>query len=915
MLLASALLESDNVESFIPNASVAAARPPSASPNPDGVPLEEPLPVSLPVVAAGSEAQRPLPDGLLLPHAAPNLSSGAITEAAGGGAGSQSRPSWQALASCSAGGAVDGVCVSPSKGAWYLPAQERLTEQHEEADEGRPRGASCCGFAWLQTPGDNGDALTTLHRSTQLTAGAALGGEVVSRSAWDACGLYSLTPSLSLESSRYHPDPRDSGCLRAALGANGRNSSDLTGASCPYAANSGGDALLTQDDLSSRQSEAYDSPACCCSRSPGRCLAGINEETGPSYEDMLFPQLAGCGIVSSEASLSPPNTLRSGSDEEECLYAPPGDMEACEFLGPCVASTVPWGRHQLREGGNPLSAWYTMGRRQQMLLCPYEGYFLPLGGGAGVSRRRSCPRAAAAATCCCLRNVGGAPTHVCGGPFAWGAPHAPDLGAAISAAAPSASGSVCRGAALLHCVNCIAARQATGLKGDALPSVAGIGSLWLADDRLSGTVCCCRRPLSRSTCLCRRRCSRIPRFGGSTIWAGGCGDHTRDLRERPRDVSFLRCPCKGPQQLPRRGPESTSCCSCAAAATAAAGTAQAVTGISGDTCGAFDKVCIGSQCAVPDVSTQQGAAASSVQQGGSRGREGEGCLGRQRNWGASPLLLPGLCSRRGGGPQEETAVTDCWQQRGLPASLFCCSSSPEHHACFAAGRPPKTYQSVAGVSSSLSSNDCGALGPLRSSGGVCPQSALSPSTLSPLLDRHPKATPSQQQQTVGGGAPLETPGEPTKQGEAIGGGSAPTNDQVMRLSPQEGTQTQQQQDGPRPGGDVPRCPAFCVATGSSCFRTQQRQPACSSNSNSSNSALQCEEQQRSFSNATCASYNPSERHCDAVSGRSWSYCQRVRVLQALCCYAEGCLCCLLLLLGAACLNTQQLPDILLAAVA
>ncbi|OEH74626.1 hypothetical protein cyc_02769 [Cyclospora cayetanensis] len=250
------------------------------------------------------------------------------------------------------------VSISPSKEPWYLPSNEAAPEP-ETFSNVRTRDGSWLGLSLFQLPADEKEQWL-LQRSH---AGHVGGEDTPAYSAWD---LYSLNPPLDNEGS-IDPDSRDRACLSSL------SSSDSTTSCCLYTPASRTECGV-HDEFDALHSDG-DSPACCCTRSPGRSLNGLNEEPLSAKED-LFPQLAGnASSPPSEQPLAPPTFLSGRGEAEQSFCAPAGDVEACESVGPCIAPTVSSGCH--RPEGVHFSAWQTMGAR----LCasrPYHIFQMPV---------------------------------------------------------------------------------------------------------------------------------------------------------------------------------------------------------------------------------------------------------------------------------------------------------------------------------------------------------------------------------------------------------------------------------------------------------------------------------------------------------------------------------------------------------
>lgn len=712
------------------------------------------------------------------------------------------------------------LCLPPLEEPWYLLSSQTNPGQHSEG-EARSGGSPFCSPTTLPASEIAKEPWLLQRRNS----GSLISGEPPSSSAWDSCGLYSLSEDGLLEAKL-----RDRSCVGPL------SSSDSTGAWYSYSPVDVTERVI-QEELADQHSGAG-SPSCYCIRSPGGPFTSLDEGALPRKEDTWFPHLAGCSTPPfSEASISPLGMPASTSDEDCCTYAPPGDMEACESLGPCVAPAISWGSHHFRSEIGPLSAWYTMGRAQ----CPprrsSEVYFLSLGAAAG---RFSCPRALALG-CCGTRH--GSIGHARGAAALALCPHDAGLG---NLPFPGASSSASRGASLHRCGGCCA-RQATALRNCGVPRAGGAGGFFFGQER-GGS--CCRRLLVRGSCRCLRRCSRIPRSAGSSIlWGGG---DCRELRGTHGDLPTIRCPCRGQQQH-RPFPEGSGCC-CAAPGDAS----QAITAARRGQEATHTNMCCASQYTGHGLQSQ---APGSAPPFAARLRD-ECCRGPHMGLGSSPLLLPGLCSRRGGG-QEAPAAGEGWPHRSL---LVNCS--PDLHDCFSRRRPSGSCTSNTTVSSSLSPSGCLGLGLSGSSAGASSQPTLSPAAPSPLLGLHAKTLA--RQQPAKGPAGETTVGN-SRHGEDAGSAPATNVDSLMQFPLQEPEQQQQQvpQQQQHQGGEGHRYPCCCLVGDSCCYRCQRRATMCSSGTPLAG-------HQSASAAPHCGSGSAVGRQTAAVLGRSWPKCQPVR---------------------------------------
>ncbi|XP_026190594.1 uncharacterized protein LOC34619574 [Cyclospora cayetanensis] len=578
------------------------------------------------------------------------------------------------------------VSISPSKEPWYLPSNEAAPEP-ETFSNVRTRDGSWLGLSLFQLPADEKEQWL-LQRSH---AGHVGGEDTPAYSAWD---LYSLNPPLDNEGS-IDPDSRDRACLSSL------SSSDSTTSCCLYTPASRTECGV-HDEFDALHSDG-DSPACCCTRSPGRSLNGLNEEPLSAKED-LFPQLAGnASSPPSEQPLAPPTFLSGRGEAEQSFCAPAGDVEACESVGPCIAPTVSSGCH--RPEGVHFSAWQTMGRMQPVPpLRSSEAYLMSVGVAA---RRLSCSRAGGFG-CGSARHA--AMLHLCGA-SGW-VPHCQEPGSA-PAALTTSSRCPCKCSAFHRLAGCcqraaLAARDIGGSRGFLLGEEGR-------------TLGCCRRLLGKSTCRCLRRCSRTYTRSGGAGGLWGAGDY-RDLRSVNRPPAISRCSCNGLHHA--RQPSESSSCSCAAPAEGPL-THNGLPG--GSLVPPTTHACCNAQCTSQDLQSQSllcaGAAASRLRS--------DSCLRPSLSLGSSPLLLPGLCSRRGG-VADAQGTRDGWHHRALPTLLH---SSTELHDCLPA-RLRASQSCTPVTTSSMSPGGCMGTGSTSSSSGGASQPTFSPPPATRLLSRY-----------------------------------------------------------------------------------------------------------------------------------------------------------------------------------
>ncbi|KAL8275255.1 hypothetical protein Esti_000839 [Eimeria stiedai] len=694
-------------------------------------------------------------------------------------------------------------------------------------------------------------------------------------SAWEACGLYPLTPTLSPGGLLQSESDR------LAWGALLSSSGIAASSSSPYnaAAAGGGGGVRTggqqlQDELAEPQNVSDVAAACCCQRTPGRCFGGATEETEQSYESFLLAQLAQAQCQappSSEASsLSPSDLPRSSSDEDECLFSPPGDAEACESLGPCVPPVVCCAHKlQLPPAGGPFSVWYTLGRLQPRPRRLSEHHCCFSWGAAASRRRRSCcPRvfaaASAAPSACSYSNARGAasaPTHnlPCSCLACGQHPHDFGLGAHASWSG-GCCGSSCRSASQqFHHQQQHCSTSCLGRPTGALPS------LLVKGERGSGGEVCRRHSMhAGNSCCCSRRCTRPLRLAGPPVlWS--CKD-SRKLRSchRAHEVHH---------EALRRGPEA-SCCSWAAAAgelnqrpgaaiTAAGGSNTAHCCVSH--LGAFNQP---SQAPCSSMAAVATAAAAPYD---TRGRRDSWRAQQAQpgGWGGSPLLLSGLCSRRcEGGSTGDPAGGGRSQHHlgGSPDSALCCLGSR---------RPSRSCPSYTTVCSSLSpSRGLGIVSSRSSVSGTSSQPALSPQTPSSFLSLILK--PAEAHQELHKQAAAETPEEPADAATEIPAETpaqfeSSNEGALLEDKPRHADQGRdaEQQQQQQQNGNAHRCPCYSLAR-DSCSCSRQRQHASSSNSNKTSFEGSSNLASTPHGSDTCEGADT----LSSAAARSWGWCQQ-----------------------------------------
>ncbi|KAL8453734.1 hypothetical protein Emag_001717 [Eimeria magna] len=711
-------------------------------------------------------------------------------------------------------------------------------------DEGPP-----CGFV-------KGGGLLPHTQASQSDEAASFS------SAWEACGLYPLTPTLSPGSLLQSESDRLAWGTPFGSSGTGASSSSPHAAAASAAAagvRRGGQQL--QDELAGHQSVSDMAVACCCPRTPGRSWGGTTEETEQSYESFLLAQLAQCRVPSSSeaSSLSPSDLPRSSSDEDECLFSAPGDADACESLGPCVPPVICWAhKPQLPPAGGPFSVWYTLGRLQPRPRRLSEHHCCSWGAAASRRRRSCCPRAfaavaSAAPSACCYSNARGAASASshnlpCGCPACVQHPYDFCLGAHASLSG-GCGGFFCRSASQQlqqqqHCsTSCL------GRPAGAMPSLRG--GAWEA----------CRRHSTHagnSRC-CNRRCNRPLRPGGPPVlWS--CKD-SRELR------NYYRANAVHPEAS-RRGPEASRC-SCPAAAgefnqQSGAATIAAGGRNTGHCC--VSHLDAFNQPSQAPCKSMEAAAAGLYETRGTR----DSWRGQQEqpgNWDVSPLLLSGLCNRRGeGGSTGDNARGGRSQQHlgCLPDTALCCLGSR---------RPSRSCTSYTTACSSMSpSRGLGIVSSRSSASGTSSQPALSPQTPSSFLslilkpaeahqelDKQAAADTPEEAADTATEIPAETPAqfESSKEGGLL--------ENKPRLADLEIDARQQQQ---QQSGNAHRC----SLVGDSCGCTRQRQNAGSSNSSNKSS---------SFEGSSKMAFNPhGGEMCEGAetlslgASRSWGWCQQ-----------------------------------------
>ncbi|KAL8432257.1 hypothetical protein ACSSS7_004717 [Eimeria intestinalis] len=690
-------------------------------------------------------------------------------------------------------------------------------------------------------------------------------------SAWETCGLYPLTPTLSPGSLLQSESDRLAWRTPLTNSVIAANSSPPYTAAAAAAAGvrRGGQEL--QDEISGHQSVSDVAAACCCPRAPGRSWGGVTEESEQSYESFLLAQLAQCGGQrgSEASSLSPADLPRSSSGEDEGLLSPPGDAEACESLGPCVPPVVCWAHQlQLPPPGGPVSVWYTLGRLQPRPRRLSEHHCCFSWGAAARRRRRSCcPRAFAAAasaasSACCYSNARGAPfaprhNFPCGC-LACGQQYPHDFGPGAHAPWPGGCGGFsCRSASQQFQQQQHCSASYVGRPAGTLPS------LLVKGERGGGGEVCRRHSVhAGNSCCCSRRCNRSLRLAGPPVlWS--CKD-SRELRSchRPNAVH---------PEASRRGPEA-SCCSCpavagepsqqpCAAATAAGGSNTAHCCVSH--LGAFNQP---SQASCSSMAATAAAAASYETRG--RRDSWRAQHWQPGGWGGSPLFLSGLRDRRGEGDStgdHPGGDRSQHQLGGSPDAALCCLGSR---------RPSRSCTSYTTVCSSLSpSRGLGIGSSSSSASATSSQPALSPQTpasfssliLKPAeahleLDKQAAGETPEETADTTTEIPAETPAqfESSKEGALL--------ESKPRLADHERDTGQQQQQS----GNAHKCPCYFLV-GDSCACSRQRQNASSSIRSNKSSSFDGPSKMSLAppGSDTCERpENPS-----LAAARSWGWCQ------------------------------------------
>ncbi|KAL8451684.1 hypothetical protein Emed_001846 [Eimeria media] len=775
----------------------------------------------------------------------------------------------------------------PGKGAQVLPAAAGMFSTKGEAwpgqvsgsrlfVEGFPRaggkdrmsgeGPSPRGTSMLQDEGPpsgfvKGSGLLPHNEASQSDEAPSFS------SAWEACGLYPLTPTLSPGSLLQSESDRFAwGTPPGSSGIGASSSSPYTTAAAAAAGVRRGGQQV-QDELAGHQSVSDGAAAYCCPRTPGRSWRGATEETEPSYESFLLAQLAQCRVPpNSEASSRSPSDLpRSSGDEDECFFSAPGDADACESLGPCVPPVVCWAhKPQLPPAGGPFSVWYTLGRLQPRPRRLSEHHCCFSWGAAASRRRRSCcPRAFAAVasgapSACCYSNARSATSasshNLPCGCFACGQ-HPHDFGLSAHASwSGGCAGFSCRSASQHlqqqqqhHCsTSCL------GRPAGALPLLRGV----------AGEVCRRHSVHVGNSCCCSRRCNRPLRLSGPPVlWS--CKD-SRELKSYHRANAVHL-------DASRRGPE-VSRCNCPAAAGESnqqPGAARTAAGGSNTAHCCISHLEAFNQSSQAPCKSMAAAAAGLCE---TRGRRDSwrGQQGPPGSWDGSPLLLSRLCNRRGeGGSTGDSARAGRSQHHlgCLPDAPLCCLSSR---------RPSRSCTSYTTACSSLSpSRGLGIVSSRSSASATSSQPALSPQTPSSFfslilkpaeahqeLDKQAAADATEEAADTATEIPAVTPAqfESSKEGAFL------ENKAGLADHEREAGQQQQQQSG-----KAHRCPCYSLGE-ESCACTRQRQNVGSSSTSIKGS---------SFDESAKSAVNPQgSEACEGAetpslaAARSWGWCQQ-----------------------------------------